>query len=79
VQVQNIFFLLWLLCQPSTNIFALTIHYFNSFVHIAQQAGQAVVLGRLSFSMCSFIEKKSIGFFNVDKAQKIYYHTKQLS
>jgi hypothetical protein len=30
----------------------LTVHFFNSFVPIAQQAGQAAVLGRLSLSMC---------------------------
>jgi hypothetical protein len=32
------------------NIFSLTlpVHYFHSFVPIAQQAGQAAVLGRLS-------------------------------
>ncbi len=34
------------------DIFFLTIHYFNSYVPIAQQAGQAAVLGRLSLSMC---------------------------
>jgi hypothetical protein len=28
------------------------IHYFNSFVPIAQQAGQAAVLGRLMVRMC---------------------------
>jgi hypothetical protein len=33
------------------NIIFLTIHFFNSFVPIAQQAGQAVVLSLLSFSM----------------------------
>ncbi len=33
--------------QPSTKMFFLAIHYFNSFVPIAQQAGQAGVLGRL--------------------------------
>ncbi len=33
-------------------IFVLTVHYFNSFVPIAQQAGQAVVQGRLSLSVC---------------------------
>jgi hypothetical protein len=27
-------------------------HYFNAFVLIVQQAGQAAVLGRLSLSMC---------------------------
>ena len=30
----------------------LTVHNFNSFVPIAQKSGQAVVLGRLSRSMC---------------------------
>jgi hypothetical protein len=30
----------------------LIVHYFNSFVPIAQQAGQAAVLGRLSVRMC---------------------------
>jgi hypothetical protein len=34
--------------QPSTQ-------YFNPFVSIAQQAGQAVVLGRLSLSMCLWV------------------------
>jgi hypothetical protein len=28
------------------------VHHFNSFVPIAEQAGQAAVLGRLSLSMC---------------------------
>jgi hypothetical protein len=31
---------------------AVVIHYFNSFVLIAQQVGQAVMLDRLSLSMC---------------------------
>ncbi len=35
-----------------TNIFFLTVHYFNSFVPIAQPAGQAAVLGHLSLSEC---------------------------
>jgi hypothetical protein len=40
------------LVGPVQNIFFLTVHYFHSFVHIAQQAGQAVVvLGRLSLSI----------------------------
>ncbi len=34
------------------NILSLTVHYLNYFVPIAQQAGQAAVLGRLSLSMC---------------------------
>jgi hypothetical protein len=33
-------------------LFFLTVHYLNSFVPIAQQAGQAAVLGRLSLSVC---------------------------
>ncbi len=37
---------------PKTNYFLLTVHYFNSFVSIAQQAGQAAVLGRRSLFMC---------------------------
>ncbi len=37
------------------NIFSFTVHYFNSFVPIAQQAGQTVVLGRLSLSMCLWL------------------------
>jgi hypothetical protein len=36
------------LAGPVQNIFFLTIHFLNSFVPIAQQAGQAAVLGRLS-------------------------------
>jgi hypothetical protein len=37
------------------NIFFLTLHYFNSFVPIAQQVGhngQAAAMGHLSLSMC---------------------------
>jgi hypothetical protein len=37
--------------RPSTKYFFLTVHYFNSFVPIAQQAGQAAVLGRLSLTV----------------------------
>ncbi len=36
---------------PFSKYFSLTAHYFNSFVPTAQQAGQAVVLSRLSLSM----------------------------
>ncbi len=39
------------LAGPVQNIFFLTVHYFSSFAPIAQQAGQAAVLGRLSLSM----------------------------
>jgi hypothetical protein len=54
--------LLGLLCQykrflschalAALYFFFFTLHYFNSFVPIVQQAGQAVVLGRLSLNMC---------------------------
>ncbi len=45
-------FALAALVDPVQNLFPLTVDYFKSFVPIAQQAGQAVVLGRPSFSMC---------------------------
>jgi hypothetical protein len=34
------------------NMFFLNVHYFNSFVPIAQKSGQAVMLSRLSLSLC---------------------------
>ncbi len=37
---------------PVQNIFFLAVHFFNSFVSIAHQAGQAVLQGRLSFYVC---------------------------
>jgi hypothetical protein len=37
---------------PVQNISFLTVHYFNAFASIAQQAGQAAVPGRLSLRMC---------------------------
>jgi hypothetical protein len=40
--------------RPS-KIFFLSVHYFNSFVLIAQQAVQAAVLGRMSLSMCLWL------------------------
>ncbi len=40
------------LVGPVQNIFFLTLHFFNSFVPIAQHSGQAAVLGRLSLSVC---------------------------
>jgi hypothetical protein len=40
------------LIGPVLNIYFLTVHHFNSFEPIAQNAGQAAVLGRLSLSMC---------------------------
>jgi hypothetical protein len=39
------------LVGPIQNIFFLPVHYFNSFVPMPQQAGQAAVLGRLSLSV----------------------------
>ncbi len=36
------------LVGPVQNIYFLNVHFFSSFVPIAQQAGQAAVLGRLS-------------------------------
>ncbi len=39
------------LVGPVENIFFLTVHYFNYFFPIAQQAGQAAMLGRLSLSV----------------------------
>ncbi len=41
---------------PSRKYCLLTIHYFNSFVPNAQQAGQVAVLGRLSLSVCLWLE-----------------------
>ncbi len=37
---------------PEQNIFFLTVNCFTSFVPILQQAGQAVMPGRLSLNMC---------------------------
>ncbi len=51
VPVQETLFCLGCSSWPSTKYIFLTIHYFNSFVPIAQQAGQAAMLGRLSLSM----------------------------
>ncbi len=39
------------LVGPVQNMFFLTVHYLSSIVPIVQQAGQAVVMGRLSLSM----------------------------
>jgi hypothetical protein len=53
---------------PSANIFFLTVHFFNSFEPIAQKAGQAAVLGRLSLSICHwFIPKPMPEFFSSAK------------
>ena len=44
----------WLVCssRPRTKYCCLTVHYFNTFYPIAQQAWQAVVPCRLSLNMC---------------------------
>jgi hypothetical protein len=39
------------LVSPVKNIFYHPVHYFNAFVPIARQAGQAAVLGRRSLNM----------------------------
>jgi hypothetical protein len=53
VPVQKIFILPWLLWSAQYKIFFfLTVHYFNLFVPIAQQSGQAVVQSRLSLKVC---------------------------
>jgi hypothetical protein len=43
------------LVGPIQKIFFLTEDYFNSFVQIAEQAEQAVMLGRLSLNMCLWV------------------------
>jgi hypothetical protein len=53
--VKEIFVLPWLLYWDQYKNFFLTVHYLNSFVPIAQQAGQAAVLGRLSLSVCLWL------------------------
>ena len=53
MSVQNHFcFALAAPVDPAQIFFPLTVHYFKSFVPIAQQAGQAVELGRLPLKMC---------------------------
>jgi hypothetical protein len=52
VPVKEIVVQPWLIVGPVQNIFFLIVHYFNSSVPIAQKAGQAAVLGRLSLSTC---------------------------
>jgi hypothetical protein len=42
---------------PVQNICFLSVHYYNSFVAIAQQAGQPAVLGCLSLSMCLWYQQ----------------------
>jgi hypothetical protein len=59
------------LFSPIKNILFFTVHYFNTFVPIVQQAGQAVVQGRLSLNVCPFrkiVILKSISFLLIDVA-----------
>ncbi len=44
------------LVGPVKNTFFLTVHYSNYFVAIAQQTGQAAVLGRLPLSVCPWFK-----------------------
>jgi hypothetical protein len=44
---------------PSKKYFFLIVHYFNFFFPIAQQDGQAAVLGRLSLGMVSLVQPDS--------------------
>ncbi len=48
------------LVGPEQNIFSLAVHYFSSFVPIAQQAGPAAMLGRLSLSVCLHLHNHPI-------------------
>jgi hypothetical protein len=49
-------FVLPLAALVGPKYFFLTVHYFNSFVPVAQQAGQSAMLGRLSLSIGGFIK-----------------------
>jgi hypothetical protein len=42
--------------RPSTTYIFLPVNYFNSFVPVAQQARQAVVLGRLSLNVSNLLK-----------------------
>ncbi len=50
--LQKLLSCLGALVGPVQNIFFLAVDYFNSFVPVAKQGGQAAVLGRMSLSMC---------------------------
>jgi hypothetical protein len=56
------FFALAALDDPVQNDFSLTLHCFNSFVPIAQQAGWAALLGLLSLNVCLCgVQKENTG------------------
>ncbi len=69
------------LIGPDQNIFLLTVHCFNSFVPIAQQAGKPAVLGRLSLKGAQawpnrvriFLHKSNLyGLVTWEQGQKKY-------
>ncbi len=78
IPVLEVFVLLWLLLSAQYKIFCSSlyiVHYFNSFVNIAQQTGQAVVQGRLSPNVCphrKIVRLKSIHFLLIDVAHSTY-------
>jgi hypothetical protein len=74
------------LVDPVQNIFFLTVHYFNDFDPIAQQSGQAAMLGRLSLSTvlvhmcsCSIRSNPKQGSGNETKSLLITHTSKALS
>jgi hypothetical protein len=56
---------------PVQNIFSLTVHYFNSFVPITQQAGHAVVLRRLALNTCLWRPLPSYKIFSWDRQASV--------
>jgi hypothetical protein len=58
------------LAGPGQKTCFLTVHYLCSFVPIAQQAGQAVVLGRQSLSMRLWIILHSCQVKNICRRKK---------
>jgi hypothetical protein len=60
------------LVGPVQNIFFPNLHY-NLFVPVVQQAGQAVVLGRMSLSMCLWLKRKGQTKRLYKKVQGILY------
>jgi hypothetical protein len=65
------------LVGPVQNIFFLTVYYFISFLPIAQQAWQAVVLGRLSLNMCLWPGRSD--FKGRDKLTKMRIYSKSFN
>ncbi len=65
--------------RPSTKYFFLTVHNFDSFVTIVQQAGQAAGLDRLSLSMCIWFKHKIVvecHHFIIDQKAILFNWTK---